>query len=256
MFLQRSGTLDKAEKTVSKKNELAKPDNGQTTALAERNATAGMGWSMEGEDRSDFLIPRVIVHQGDIAEKFYGVHEKGALIDTSTKEELPSKRFVPLTAWKEYIRWGENLGDPPVYVTRNRADVPDADLQWNGDEPPACTTFRNFAVLFDGMQMPMVLSLSDAKKPQRNAGKLLNQLEKQRAATGKGRGLYEVQIVDCENKKGKWKDMNVQPVGNPSEELADAAATWIATISGAELRTNVVESEPTASQPDDFNPDA
>ena len=223
--------------------------------LAERNATSGLGWNMEGEDRSDFLIPRVIVHQGDIAEKFYGVHDKGDLIDTSTKEKLPSVSFVPLTAWKEYIRWGAEIGDPPVYVTRNRADVPDADLQWADETPPACTVYRNFAVLFDGMAMPMILSLSDAKKPQRQAGKLLNQLEKSRAAKKAGRGLYSIRIIDVENKKGKWKDMEIVPAGNPSAELAANAATWIATISGVELKTNLVDS-PTEADASGFDPDA
>ena len=223
--------------------------------LAERNATSDLGWNMEGEDRSDFPIPRVIVHQGDIAEKFYGVHEKGDLIDTSTKEKLPSVSFVPLTAWKEYIRWGAEIGDPPVYVTRNRADVPDADLQWTDDTPPACTMYRNFAVLFDGMAMPMILSLSDAKKPQRQAGKLLNQLEKGRAAKHSGRGLYNIRIIDVENKKGKWKDMEIVPAGNPSAELAANAATWIATISGVELKTNLVDS-PAEADAAGFDPDA
>lgn len=233
--------------------------------LAERNATSDLGWNMEGEDRSDFLIPRVIVHQGDIAEKFYGVHEKGDLIDTSTKEKLPSVSFVPLTAWKEYIRWGAEIGDPPVYVTRNRADVPDEDLVWREGVdknnqvtqfPPHCTVYRNFAVLFDGMAMPMILSLSDAKKPQRQAGKLLNQLEKGRAAKHSGRGLYNIRIIDVENKKGKWKDMEIVPAGNPSAELAANAATWIATIGGVELKTNLVDSEPGEAAAGGFDPDA
>jgi len=231
--------------------------NGDTAIVANApNATTGLAWQMEGEDRSDFLIPRIIVHQGDIAEKFYGVHEKGTLLDTSTKEPIPSVRFVPLAAWKEYIRWNEELGSAPVYATRDRAEVPDEDLAWNGEEPPACTVYRNFAVLFEGMTMPVVLSMSDAKKAQRTAGKLLNQLEKTRAASGKGRGLYEVRIVDCENKKGKWKDMQVQPVGNPSEEFAEQAAMWIATISGAEVRTNVAETEQAVPEAAQFNPDA
>lgn len=227
--------------------------NGET-ALAEKNATSGLAWQMEGEDRSDFLIPRVIVHQGDIAEKYYGVHEKGTLLDTSTKEPIPSMKFVPLTAWKEYIKWSGSIGDPPEYATRLRAEVPDADLKWTGDEPPACTTYRNFAVLFDGMAMPVVLSLSDAKKTQRMSGKLLNQLEKMRGSQCKGRGFYEIKIVDCENKKGKWKDMAVQPCGNPPDALATAAAAWIENLSGQEIKTNTTDH--VAEADTGFDPDA
>ena len=48
------------------------------------------------------------------------------------------------------------------------------------------------------------------------------------------------------------------PAGNPTIELAEAAATWIATIGAMDIKTNLVDSEPNelAVAADAFNPDA
>lgn len=248
-----------ADKALAKRpaNELAAP-----------NATAGMAWEMEGEDRDDFLIPRVIVHQGDIAEKWYGQHPKGTLIDTSTKAPLDaaSNRFMPIRAYKEYIAWSEEIGQAPVYTERDKQAVPPEDLRWTegvdkkGNPisiPPKCTEYRNFIVLFEGSPSPVVLSLSDAKKAQREAAKFLNKWERERG-TKLGRGYYTLGQKECENHKGKWLDFTVQPVGEqPPPELAEAVARWTEVLSQQTIKTNIVESAQVESEAaGGFDPDA
>ena len=192
------------------------------TALTEYHRT----WAMQGEDEDDVLLPRVVLHQGDISESRHGRHPKGTLINSGTGEVIESRRFVPITGFKTWIKYGENIGDPVEYCTRDKSQVPPEDLQWKDGQPPATQLFRNVVVLFEDMTTPTCFSLKDSSRHQRQSGKMLNQCEKARSAQKKSPGLYEIEVVDASNARGSWKDLRVKPVGDPSEELCKLALTW------------------------------
>lgn len=195
-------------------------------------------WQMSGEDQDDVLVPRVTLHQGTLSEPKYGQHPSGTLLNSATLEVISSRRFVAVgVAWKQWTKFGPNIGDPFEYSTRDKADVLAEDLEWCDGQPPAAQLTRNFVVLFEGHETPVCLSLRDASTFQRNAGKSLNQKEKVRAAQKLGPGLYEIDVCDRQNSKGAWKDLRIRFVGEPSDELAGRALEWFEALSTSQIRT-------------------
>lgn len=212
---------------------VARPQGG---ALAAPSQFA-RSYDLEGGDASDLMMPRVILHQGKISKKLYGDHPEGTFLDNMTMAPLASLRFTPIgVAWKDYTGYGENLGDPLRYYTRNRAEVPPGELEWNGDEPPRCETRINFLVLFEGAEMPMCLSFKLSSKKQRGQAKALNVMEKTRATMKRSPGLYELIADDTSNDKGEWKEPVVRPVGDPSDELNAVSLTWFNALKGQSVK--------------------
>jgi hypothetical protein len=238
---------------MSKKNELATQQGGEIVASQYHR-----DYKMEGEDNTDSVMPRVILHQGDISEKYYGKQEKGTLLNSVTGEILTARKFHPLgISWKEWIRLGENIGDRIVYRHRNKADVPAADLLWDEDETkkpkdraPKASLFYNFVVLFEGATEPICLSLKAKSKLQRGAAKALNQMIKIRVARKLDPGLYELDIIDASNDKGKWKDVKIRPIGNPSEDLAALGYQFWMVFSDKSIVVDIDKSDD-AEEPDD-----
>lgn len=219
---------------MSKKTELAQQEGG---ALAP--SEYARPYQMEGKDQDDVLMPRLILHQGDISEKYYGKHAKGTILHSVTGDAIEARRFCPIgLAWKEWIRFGENFGDRMHYRTRLKSEVPPDDLEWHGDDPPAASLFYNFVVILEGTDLPVCLSLKGSDKLQRSAAQALNQLEEVRAARKAGPGLYELELADRENAKGKWKSLKVRPVGNPSPELAKASFEAWGALSGKSVEVH------------------
>lgn len=241
------------------KQELAKQGTG---ALAKAADVAP--WQFEGKDKDDYIVPRISIHQGQISEKKYGKGELGSLIDTTTCDKLPSVQFVPIRGWKKFVAWSDELNHPPIYSYDKREEVPPADFQWTKDKagkdiPPACTIYSNFAVLFDGMDFPVVLSMKSSDKRQATFAKLLNQLEEVRSKGGQSRGLYAVEVVDATNAKGDWKSWRLKPMGNPSAELWEKVVMWIGVLSTATIKTDLEDhpaAEPAAAQAEGFDPES
>lgn len=237
------------------KQELAKQGTG---ALAKAADVAP--WRMDGETSEDFIIPRLTIHQGDISEKKYGAGEKGSIIYTTSSQKVDDPSFVPICGWKEYICWGAEQGDPMLYRTRNRDEVPAGDLDWtkNGekDVPPKCETFSNIAVILKGKFLPVILSLSKSSKHQYKFGRVLNQLEKERGAEGKPRGLYKIEVIDEQNAKGKWKDMLLRPAGDAPADMMELVAEWSTKINPATAKTNIGDNAPDATPSEGFDPES
>lgn len=212
---------------MAKKTELATQKGGELAP-----SQYARHYKMEGEDSGDVVMPRVILHQGDISEKYYGRHPKGTLLHSVTSEVIESRKFTPLgLAWKEWMKFGDKFGESMQYKTRNKAEVPPEDLQWQGDEPPAASLFYNFVVLFDGMVEPVCLSMKASSKLQKSAALALNQMEKIRAGRSAAPGFYELDIVDRENDKGKWKDIKIRPIGNAPPDLEKTAFEFYQALS-------------------------
>lgn len=220
----------------------------------------------ENADSADETIPRVVLHQGDISEKYYGKHEKGTLIHSQTMEVLPSRKFVVAGhAWTEYIAFGDNLGDPIKGRTRDKSTIPAGGLEWKDGAdkdgkpegiPPVWDTFWNFLVLFDGCDSPIVLSLRrSGGKEHRKAYSLIKQMCSARAAAGKPSLLFEYGTALKENKQGRWLVPQIGLRGEPPVELAAQAAVWADAFSGREVKVAVDAGEhQQAQQTTDYDP--
>lgn len=117
----------------------------------------------------------------------------GKIINSITKDILPEK-FVPILFFKNWIRWNANKmgergwvdGFGPrdiVYMTQDPKDprlVKDA--QWDGDLPPVATTYFNFLSIFDGQEVPVIVTFGGTNA---KAGRELLSL-----ATFKGGDLF------------------------------------------------------------------
>jgi len=125
-------------------------------------------------DQSDLILPRakkieaMSPEMQDEACVKSGVMP-GKIINSITKEVLPEK-FVPVFFFKQFIRfnaskmgergWVDGFGPRDiVYITQDAKDprlVKDA--AWEGDLPPVTMTFLNFLSVFEGQQMPIIVS--------------------------------------------------------------------------------------------------
>lgn len=235
------------------KSEIAKP---VASAITQADPYA-RPWTLEGEDQSDMLIPRLILHQGSISEQYYGEHPAGTLIDSTTQTVLPSAKFVATgISWKNWIKWRGDIGEGVEYNTRIRGEVPADDLEWHEDEPPAASMFYNFIVVIEGYDTPLCLSFKASSKHQRKAAKTLNQLEKIRAGNSKRPGLYALEVIDEKNGKNKWKDLQLKPIGDAPDDLAAIACQWFNALSDSKT---IKIDDPKSGQTDaagEYDPDS
>jgi len=117
----------------------------------------------------------------------------GKIINSITKEILPEK-FVPILFFKNWIRWNANkMGErgwvdgfgprDMVYMTQDPKDARLVkDAQWAGDIPPVTTTYFNFLSIFEGQEMPVIVTFGGTNA---RAGRELLSL-----ATFKGGDLF------------------------------------------------------------------
>lgn len=125
-------------------------------------------------DHSDLILPRakkieaMSPEMQDEACVKSGVMP-GKIINSITKEILPEK-FVPVFFFKQFIRfnankmgergWVDGFGPRDiVYMTQDSKDPRVLkDAQWEGDLPPLAMTFLNFLSVFEGQEMPIIVS--------------------------------------------------------------------------------------------------
>lgn len=140
----------------------------------------------------------------------------GKIINSITKEVLPEK-FIPVFYFKHWIRfnankmgergWVDGFGPRDiVYITQDAKDPRLAkDAAWDGDLPPVTMTFLNFLSVFEGQEVPVILSFGGTNY---KAGKTLLSL-----ATFKGGDLfsnkYRLTTKKVDGDKGTYFVLNV-----------------------------------------------
>lgn len=134
-----------------------------TISKEKQMAAIGVGdQSQGGLGGEDFEIPRVQILQKtspDIGKAENLVF--GAVVNSITKEDL-GKLFIPLFAFKQYAEFKSD--GSLVFSSIDRTDPRVIDgLKWgtSGDaekDKPVMTEFINFMAMFEGEQMPLVLS--------------------------------------------------------------------------------------------------
>lgn len=172
-------------------------------------------------DQSDLILPRakkieaMSPEMQDEACVKMGVMP-GKIINSITKEILPEK-FVPVFYFKQWIRFNANKmgergwvdGYGPrdiIYITQDANDPRvKSDSQWDGDLPPLAMTFLNFLSVFEGQEVPVIVSFGGTNY---KAGKTLLSL-----ATFKGGDLfsnkYRLTTKKVDGDKGTYFVLNV-----------------------------------------------
>lgn len=235
---------------MSKKQEsgLAVSEPQGTTALAGPSPYA-RSFNIEGERAELLRMPFVHLHQGTISEKEYGDFPKGSLIHSGSKTVMASDQFILLSGgWMEYSRADDN--GRWIYKTRDRNEVPPADLVWNGDEPPAALMTWFAPALFVGEEMPVAIAIKINSKVKQTAYSTVVQAEKARAAMRRSPLLWKYGNTPQENKQGKWIVPKFTSAGDPPAELLKRASLWFEAASTATV------AEPHAQDTGDYDPDA
>jgi hypothetical protein len=217
------------------------------------------GGRFANADEADLIIPRVQLFHGTAEEKEkYGKHEDGDFINTMTMETIgvSGMKFVPLIGWKEWIKFKEPRGTGLDYRTRNKSEVPPADLAWTSEGPnrkgPAATEFINWAVLIvdaDGnlSEVPVVFSF---KRTSFKTGQTLISQENFYRGN-KGPGFYAMDVAKKSTAKGPTLIPKLRPLGDPPAEMKDAIAAALARMQGVNVETNI---DGDVTEPDDDIP--
>src|SRR5436305_13902028 len=98
-----------------------------------QRATAPVASRLQGEDVEDTILPRLHIFQGQQEERqIYGDHKEGDLLNILSGEVVAVKgqypKIVPIFGWNLWIKYKEPRRTGVVYMTRERAQVPDDDF--------------------------------------------------------------------------------------------------------------------------------
>jgi hypothetical protein len=136
-------------------NDLIKP-----AANAVVPATNNTGFS-SNIGSEDIKFPRIELTQALSPSVQDGVHKQGILINSLTKEELPTPlTIIPCYVDKMAIKWRKREeGGGMVYKTRDFKN-PEIlkDLQWDGQQKPMATAYLNVVCMIPGQETPIVAS--------------------------------------------------------------------------------------------------
>lgn len=210
----------------------------QTTA-AGGALMANKGESLRhGYDPKDLIFPRAMLLQFTPPKSVEIPTEDfkpGRIINSVTLEELP-KKFVPIAVRTRWIRWNAQETSKPGY---DAAFEPGAKIWESEDptdprvvkegawgpngEPPLATKVLEFFCLFEGVDMPVILSFM---KTSFDAGKRLLTL----AQLGSEMFSFQYELgskEDVNNQKQKFFVMTVKQAGrNDGERFEQCQATF------------------------------
>lgn len=208
---------------MNAKKEVAKVED---KAVAIQSAGEGM----ENISNEDILIPRVKVVYGLSKEmkdpELRKTLQQGMIINTNTKEEIKNPIFTVLHFFKTYAKFNPMSPQAPgfnkdlapgatefVCFNRNDVRINPAHLEWTDNNPPIVTEMRSFLVLFDGDDLPCVLSFyrSSARTGKELATEIFVPGQ---PAWNKKFKLYTEEKTD----KGVYYVLHVKSVGKATEE--------------------------------------
>jgi len=192
----------------------------QETALVTASDFGG-GLVIEGQDDTGPQLSRIVMFQGTAEEEeVYGEHKRGVFLDALESRELGTEiEFMPVYAWASWAKFvpGQKA---PEYSTRNKAEVPPADLEFGEDgSPPAATESINVVIVVKGEAWPYLFVFK--RTSLRAFSKTVKPVEARRAATGKSPGLYQLASTDDKSADGKpFKRLVCRALGDPDKEVA------------------------------------
>jgi hypothetical protein len=196
---------------------------------------SGFG-AMVNAEQEDFSLDRLSLIQGTQMERdMHGDHDRGTWVYASTGEALDINgvKFVPIMGYNEWIKYADGgAGSGIEYRTMNKTDVPSEDLVWGTGKKgvgTAAVKHVNWVVIFEGHQIPVILSF---KKTSIKSGQAIMRLEasRQAMAATKGEeatpGAYVLDIRDKKFAEGSALIPVPRPAGNATDEHILNASAW------------------------------
>lgn len=195
--------------------------------------TTSSGNGLENISSEDIMIPRVKVLYSLSSEmkdkELRDTLKQGMIINTNTKKEIKNPVFSVLNFFKMYVkfnpmkangkddkRFNPNLSPgATVFVAYSKNDprINQKELEWEDNLPPLVTEMRGFLVLFEGDDMPCVLSFY---KTSAKSGK---ELTTKIFVPGKPAWENKFKLyADEETKIGNYYILKTILVGKNSEE--------------------------------------
>jgi len=198
------------------------------------------GLSVAGLEGDGPQVSRLTMFNDTAEEKeMYGSHVWGTYIDTLSNEALGEKvQILPIDAWGSWAKWTQG-SKAPEYSTKNKADVPPKDLEWDGDRAPAATQIINVIVLVVGREWPYLFQFK--RTGLKAFTKVIAPMEARRGSLRHGPGLYELSSEKDKSADGKpYKRVTARYVGNPPAELIATAITIKSAIASVKARAEAV----------------
>lgn len=202
-----------------------KKKNDSDNLPAGLDAAAFGGSILTGLEDSTPQLSRVVLYQGTAEEEeMYGEHKRGQFLDALESRELGDKiKIMPVAVWETWAKF-EPGSKAPVYSTNNKAEVPAADLEWQGTTPPAATYSINAVVVVVGEAWPYLITFK--RTGLKAFSKCIKPIEARREMQNLTPGLYELASVDDKSGDGKpFKRLTANSLGNPDAETATLAKT-------------------------------
>ncbi len=239
---------------MAKATDLAKTDAPQAIAQVPANLRGGM--MIEGRSK-DTELSKLAVFQASAEEDLkYPGHtlKRGDFFDVLEVRKLGATiKVLPVFGWASWIKFvdGEKA---PVYATKNRSEVPTADLQWNGDTPPAANECINMVVVVEGEPWPYLFVL---KRTALEAfERVIGPMESRRGLMGRGPGMYELGNKDAVGTQGKakgkpYKRLTARFCGEPTPEMLAMASTIREQIGMVQRKAEAMADEDRGDAPGD-----
>lgn len=198
--------------------------------------------TLQSPEATDFVIPEIVLHQGQISAKIYGPGNAGEWIDSMTLEKIDVERktFVPLFAINTIQVWVNrqvrNVEQRFVGEFPTPASIPIAKME---DGSLEIRNHLQYFVIFEGDIMPRMLRF---KSPDRRfkggayrVGAQIHTLETARRMRGLPLGAYRLSTRDITNDKGQWKGKVVTPAGDAKPEIAQLAEDFAVAFSAGRV---------------------
>ena len=248
-------TTSRMKKKEEENTELTNP---KPAPLAAPGGAMGADAGFLDDDRDVLKVPIAKLLQALSPEVDSGdeAAKAGVLWDPVFSAPL-TKNFVPLVWSREWIDWipkDEGGGIAARYTGDDLKADPDLKRRasWTGSgkdrTPPELHEHLNVLVLFEGRDLPIVLSWSTTGL---QAGKDLYTLCKHRGAPVY-RTVFKIETVKKTNDKGSWYVLTPKPVGDPSEEEYARAQGVFDTIRGVGFAVDHGEAAVNDDHDDDF----
>lgn len=244
-----------SKKTVDNEGFTSIPDShapvAKTQSTAVATYTAGRGFE-GGVHNEDLIIPRAKLLQ-PTADELTNPDcnfRAGQIINSLTKEVLTST-FIPILYTKEYMRFNGRKGQPnydpafePGQLMWRTKDENDERVKTqcafgpNGEVPLGLTVL-SFMCLFEGQDMPVILSFT---KTSYKAGRNLLSLTKFSGGDMFSK-KYKLGTVSVKGEDGNYFVLKVDPAGKCSDEEFKKAEGYFNNFAPKRDNLNVHEGE-------------
>lgn len=206
--------------------------------------STGVGRGFEKMDVSKITMPRVKVMQGlspELEDPDYSFRQ-GDIIHGLLMEKMPEK-FVPISIWDSRILFPPR-GDEDGGILCRSLDGktgPDGEVcancpksQWDDADgtPPECADTINVLALFEGYEMPVVISFAVTNYKY---GRKFKELALFSGAGDAWNKVYKLTSKKESNSKGTFYTTPVKPAGFAPEEVRLQAETMYHKFAGAAI---------------------